>query len=252
MPALISTPEEWFRTQQRDLYIIEYRPPDEDKEGKPEIKNKTRLKKDKSIFMQAQKALNAWFDGRLPHTPLEIIGSSEYSGWIIGGPGYFTADFDPQGLALFQSEWDTNSAWYVEIWPVSDWRKRIDATQLLSSPIDGLQKLQWWDTPNGILLLSASTSKCGYNEDGFLSHEDGWWRLKQLCPELSKYKSRTFPCGTFWPFREGNSHVEIIVEYVWEFWDSKVYAKNPQNLRRLADAIGIPEGITVNMEVYDF
>lgn len=121
MPCIVSTPEEWFRTQQRDLYVIQYRT-EEDEDV------------DESAFKQAQKELNAWFDERIPHTPLRIIGASEYSGWLTGGPRYFTADFDPYGLALFKSAWDENSAWYVEIWPISDWRKRIDATQLLSSP----------------------------------------------------------------------------------------------------------------------
>jgi hypothetical protein len=46
--------------------------------------------------------------------------------------------------------------------------------------------------------------------------------------------------------------VDINVEYEWEFWDSKAYVDNPQNLRRLAHAIGIPESITVTMEAYDF
>jgi hypothetical protein len=91
-----------------------------------------------------------------------------------------------------------------------------------------------------------------YNEDGFLSVEDCWWRLQQIYPELSKYEARTYPCGKFWPFRKDNSHADIIVEFDWEFWDSQTYCGNPQNLKRIADVIGIPESITVNMEVYDF
>lgn len=145
-------------------------------------------------------------------------------------------------------------AWYVEVWPISKWRKRIDATKLLFSPVGELQKMRWWDTPQGILLLSAYTSDCGYCEDGFLSLEDGWWKLQQLFPALTKNQAQSFPCGQFWPFRmDDKSHADIFVEYVWEQqWDSEAYANNPQNLERLSEAIGIPKCITTNMTVYDF
>lgn len=250
MPYIISTPEDWFRTQQQDLYVIQYRVPDED--------NAEDQEADESLFRQAhkqaQKELNAWFDEWLPHTPLRIIGASEYSGWMTGGPTYFTADFDPDGLALFKSAWDENSAWYVEVWSISDWRKRIDETKLLQSPVENLQKMRWWDTPQGILLLSAYTSDCGYCEDGFLSLKDGWWKLQQLFPELSEHQAKTFPCGKFWPFRmDDKSHTDIFVEYVYgQSWDSKDYANNHQNLQQLAETIGIPEGITINMEIEVF
>lgn len=147
MPYIINTQEYWFRTQQRDLYVIQYRVPDENNEDSSEEEND---EEDESPFeqtyKQAQKELNAWFDEHLPHTPLNIIGASEYSGWIEGGPCYFSADLDAHGLALFQSDWNEESVWYVEVWPLADWKKRIDAAQLLSFPVRQLQKMQWWDT----------------------------------------------------------------------------------------------------------
>lgn len=106
MPYIISTPEEWFRIQQRDLYVIQYRAPV--KENEDDIDDDESPFK--QVHKQAQIALNAWFNERLPNTPLTIIGASEYSGWLIGGPAYFTADFDLHGLSLFKSDWgDTSS-----------------------------------------------------------------------------------------------------------------------------------------------
>lgn len=253
MPCIISTPEDWFRAQQRDLYIIQYRAPYENNMERPEEYDEDE-DVDESPFQQAQKELNAWFDERVPHTPLRIIGSSEYSGYIIGGPTYFTADLDEHGFALFKSEWDENSSWYVEVWQVSDWQKRINAVQLLPSPVIELQRMRWWDVPQGILLLSAYTSNYGYCENGLLSLEDGWWKLQQLFPELSEHQADTFPCGQFWPFRMDNKSVtDIFVEFVWDqSWDSNAYVKNPQNLKRLKEAIGIPENVTTQMSIYDF
>lgn len=59
MPCIISTPEEWFRTQKRDLYIIQYRVPVKDNQDRPEEENDDE---DESIFRQAQKELNTWFE----------------------------------------------------------------------------------------------------------------------------------------------------------------------------------------------
>lgn len=249
MPCIISTPEEWFRSQQRDLYVIEYRAPEREDEDSLAEDDEAQ-----SRFMQAQKELNAWFEERLPLTPLRIIGASEYSGWITGGPGYFTADFDPAGLALFNAEWDENSAWYIETWPISVWQQRIEAAQLLPSPVGALQKMQWWDTPQGILLLSGYPLKeDAYCENGFLSVEDGWWRLQQLVPELSEHQAETFPCGQFWPFRmDDKSHADIFVRFVWnQSWESRAYIADPRNLQRLREAIGIPKGIVTDISLED-
>ena len=253
MPYIINTQEHWFRTQQRDLYVIQYRVPDENNEDGSEEENDDDESPFEQTYKQAQKELNAWFDEHLPHTPLNIIGASEYSGWITGGPCYFSADFDTQGLALFQSDWNEESVWYVEVWPLADWKKRIDAAQLLSFPVEQLQKMRWWDTPQGILLLGAYTSDCGYCEDEFLSLEDGWWKLQQLFPELSKHQANHFPCGKFWPFpKDDKSKANIYVEFVWgQSWDSEAYTNNPRNLQRLREAMCIPESITTNMTVYD-
>ena len=129
MPVIISTPEDWFRTKQRDLNIIQYRGPEENNKHHQKEKNNID-----SPFMLAQKELNAWFDERLHNTRLRILGPSEYSGWVTGGPSNFTADFDEFGLALFNDSWDENSAWYIEILPIANWQQRIEATQLLSLP----------------------------------------------------------------------------------------------------------------------
>lgn len=49
-----------------------------------------------------------------------------------------------------------------------------------------------------------------------------------------------------------NKHVEIFVQFDWKYWGSSVYMKDPQNLSQIAEAIGIPEGISVKMEIDEF
>lgn len=244
MPQLISTPEDWFRNQMRDLYLI-----------CPAQESKFSKKK----YMAEQKKLHAWFADHLPHTPLSIVGPSEYSGWIEGGPRYLAADFDSAGLAAFTAAWGEEKFWRIEIWSFADWRKRVETVELLTSPVGNLQKIRWWDTPRGILMLNANTKGNflgGLSVDaseGLLSLHDGWWRLQQLFPEFSELKADTFPCGLYWPAENKNCPSFMIIEYVFGGgWDSDNYAKDVQKIRSLKNTIGIPDDMPLEISIGDF
>lgn len=75
MPQLISTPEEWFRNQKRDLYVVRH------KETTGRLSNKK--------FKADQKLLRNWFAEKIPNTSLDVIGASENSGYLLGGPTFF-------------------------------------------------------------------------------------------------------------------------------------------------------------------
>ena len=143
MPMIISTPEEWFREQQRDLYLI--------------VLNENLGQPPKDKYKEFQKLLNKWFDEHLPNTSLRIIGSSENSGWITGGPCYFTADFDAKSLAIFNAAWAPESEWKIEVWSFDEWRERVESVNLICSPGLEYEKIRWWNTSRGILFLNAIT-----------------------------------------------------------------------------------------------
>lgn len=237
MPYLITTPEEWFRDQMCDLYVI--RPAQERKYSKKR-------------FMSEQKELYAWFADHLPNTQLSIVGSSEYSGWIEGGPNYLTADFDLEGLATFNAACEKMAFWQIETWSLSDWCNRVEAVELLPSPVGSSQKVRWWDTPRGILLLNAHTKGNflgGQSGESILSLGDGWWRLQQLFPEFSECKANAFPCGLFWPIEDK----AMMIEFVFDTgWNSDNYAKDVQKIQNLKNAIGFPDDISLEIYVGDF
>jgi len=244
MPQIISTPEEWFRTQGRDLYVIKH--------------TKTRGRLSNKKFISDQKILHAWFEENLPKTQIKIIGPSESSGWIEGGPRFITADFDSAALTIFNEAWGVQTPWQIETWSFSDWRKRIESLNLFSSPGCTVKALRWWDTPRGILLLNAFTEGIcsgGAEDFGeiFLNLRDGWWRLQQLFPEFSEHSANTFPCGIFWPMADKSNQSLMVVEFVWKAaWDSNNYAKDVQNKISLLNAIGIPDDMPVDISVGDF
>lgn len=237
MPQIISTPEDWFRTQRRDLHVICYR----------KTKGKLTERSKKAYYKQARNDLNLWIAHQMPGTSISIIASSEYDGWIFGGPSYLAVDFDQVGVTLFKAAWDADSPWYVETWTIANWRKRIDATQLLPSPVGELQNLLWWDTPRGFLLLGSDA------EGRTLSAADGWWKLQQIFPEfVGSLYDRNFPCGEFLHDETVERKAAVInVTFGYNgVWGSTEYAGNPDNRKRLKEAIGIPEDVAIEMGVF--
>lgn len=246
MPVIIDSPEAWFRTQQRDLHVIDYR-------KKPDFYDLDDRDKIRLRIVQDKNLLKDWFKTHLPTIALSVIGPSEYSGWIEGGPRYLTADFDSAGLSLFEASWDENSLWKIEVWPFSGWKRRLDSARLLTAPLTVMEKLRWWDTPQGMLLVSAYTDEPGYCENGLLSLEDGWWKLQQIYPEFSGLPANTFPCGTFWPERYKGAPPFVFVEFVWDqTWDSEDYIAHQDNGQRLKKALGVPDDVKVTLELEDF
>jgi len=218
----------------------------------------TREKLSEKKYIADQKTLHAWFAKNLPKTKIEIIGSSESSGWIEGGPRYITADFDSDELAIFNEAWGNQTPWQIETWSFSDWRKRIESLNLLSSPGFSVKALRWWDTPKGILLLNAFTEGiCSGGDEEFgeiyLNLRDGWWRLQQLFPDFSKHNADAFPCGIFWPMADKSYPSLMVVEFAWKAgWDSNNYAKDAQNRISLQKAIGIQDDMPIDISVGDF
>lgn len=246
MPVILDSPEAWFRTQQRDLYVIDYRKEPDFNDLDDEEDTRLRIAQD-------QKPLKDWFKTHLPNTALSVIGPSEYSGWIEGGPCYLTADFDSAALSLFEASWDENSLWKIEVSLFSGWKQRIDSTRLLIAPLTEMKKLRWWDTPQGMLLVSTYTDDPGYCEDGFLSLEDGWWKVQQAYPEYSGLSANTFPCGTFWPVRYKGHPPFVFVEFFWDqSWNSRDYVADPDNVSRLKHALGMPDDVEITLELQDF
>jgi hypothetical protein len=241
MPMIISTPEEWFRDQRRDLYLI--------------VLNENHGKFSKKKNMANQKLLNKWFDEHLPNTPLRIIGSSENSGWITGGPCYFTADFDANTLAIFNAAWEPESAWKIEVWSFDEWRERVESVNLITSPGLEYKKVRWWDTSRGILILNGITQGrfVGGNEktgEIHLTLRDGWWRLQQHFPEFSEYRADKFPSGVFWPHANSGNKSFLILDWTCHAeWKPEDYVKDVQKIQNLKKAIGIPEDMPI--EIYE-
>lgn len=249
MPQLVCTPEGWFRTHQRDLHLI--RP--------------TKKEVSKKEWISQQKKLHAWFAATLPSATLGVIGPSEYSGWLMGGPAYISVDIDSSGIGIFNEAWGADSFWKVESWSYADWRNRVESAILLQVPLTEMHdNLRWWDIPEkGILLLDANTTGTfvGVEPESHtftLSKQDAWWRLQQLFPEFAEMEWDDFPCGYFRNFKDGKMSSLLVIEslvgcaHPEKGWDSGRYSQSIEDIQRLKHAMCIPDGLDVRVCDGDF
>lgn len=241
MPYLIGTPEGWFRINQRDLHLI----------------RTTKEISSREEWLSTKEELHAWFADNLPSVTLGIVGPSEYSGWIEGGPAYITADFDSSSLAAFKAVWKDGSSWKIETWLFDDWRKYIEAANLLSSPVpETVKRVRWWDTPRGILMLNASSMGPFVDvepSERCLRLEDGWWKIQKLFSEFSGVKADAYPCGHFWRLEGERGASLLAVRHtlpLWrDTWDSHQYVNDAGKMQELKNALGISDELP--LEIYE-
>jgi hypothetical protein len=248
MPMIISTPEDWFRSQGRDLHVLNYQFP-------PEVEaNYDSLSKRKQQSVQAQykrafKSMTNWLAEELPEAACQTIGPSEYSGYICGGPSYLSADFTAASLAKFQLRWcGEDSPWRCDVWPLAEWRQRLDASHIIPALPHLPPMLRWWDTPEGVILMASDPGAQS------LSSRDAWLRLHELQPALSNYEFETVPYGLFYKACEAHGRNMLVVEFVFGStdWSSDAYAQNLAAIQRLRAALGLGRDAPLKVVHGDF
>lgn len=242
MPRLIETPEGWFRTRQKDLYVLQYQVSNQ--HSLSEKATKALNKK----YREDQKTLYAWFAENLPDTEVQVLGPSEYSGYFLGGPCSIVTDFDAPSLAIFRATWEKpDSPWQIEHQTYDQWLAKIRSCVLLTVPLATQQRVLWWDTPAGIILLSAA------HDNSLLSRWDAWWVLPQLLPVFKDTNMDDFPCGQYFP-AEDPRRSYVVIDYGdlhCDKWRGDDYQKDTVRIAKLRKALGIPTENFVNFVVGD-
>ncbi len=114
MVKLIRTPEQILREEYgKDLYLIIFN----------DAKNYSWEPS------PGHKELLAWFNTALPHTKIELLGPSEKSGIIMGGPRkqQIRVDFDAESIAIFTARWEDehgksiDARWQCYLMPYEPW-----------------------------------------------------------------------------------------------------------------------------------
>ena len=244
MPYRIDTPEGWFRKRRRDIHALEYEVP-EDFE-KLSSRQQEVLRKQ---YAKDCHALEQWIKANLPRVELSILGPSEYSGYIIGGPTMKVADFDASTRRTFEQHWAAGDPWRVRVEPYTDWAKKIESVRLLETPAFPNGCCRWWDTPQGIILMSAD------REGNLLSSYDAVWRLKQCRPEFASTDLFAHPYGEYIVQLDIDGEKTYLVighgSYKIPEWSGEDFKKNRHRLAKLRAALGVTRSRKVRVVVDD-
>lgn len=241
MPYLLNSPEGWFRTKQCDIHELAYVVPDNIWELT--AKENDRIKRQ---YRQDSEKLTKWFEENLPGVELTILGSSEYSGYILGGPTMKVANFDEAGRKAFEAHWLPKQPWQIVIHSYADWAKRIASVRLLETPANPDESCRWWDTPEGIVLMSADFA------GKLLSQYDANWLLKQFRPKLAKVEEYAYPYGEYYVQTKELLLIIGYGSYKVPEWSGDQYRKNRQRISAMRVALGLTRRHKARVIIDDF
>jgi len=181
MPMRVSTPERWFRMRQCDLYQFQLA------EGQKELPVE----------------LKDWIAENLADRTIELLGPSEHSGWIMGGPCYPTLAMSEEEVLKFSHRWEDDSGksndprWQCYQRRYSDWFEQFDRIEVFKgSPPKGMQ-FRWLFCDAGLYWLR------GHYQDSDASHRDfpgepcidDWWWACRKFPEIEAATVSSFMMG---------------------------------------------------------
>lgn len=176
MPMLVRTPEEIFRAEKKDLYVIHSL---EDQE------------RDAPGLLMIKK----WIGENLPGTLMELLAPSEYSGYIEGGVGRsLRVDFSPEGLKTFCDRWEVNDAsvdkrFQCFIHLYQRWYEAHGRFVPTPDKPKGKGPIVWWHTPLGFLHHQLSVEKMNPDDGGRhpANHRDIWAQISTHWPEMISF-----------------------------------------------------------------
>ncbi len=184
MPQLIRTPEQIFREEGKDIYLIRFTTPGDEADTFGSA----------SEDSPGREEILAWLKENTPGAHVEPLAPSEKSGFICGYFGDLRVEFSESDLAVFCARWEDAEGGSLDprfqcfLWPYSYWfekaKKYIPTKRRPVKP--GLAK--WLSTPTGFIYHQFSL-KDAAKKKLVLGHpatvEDLWFQAQQLWPELA-------------------------------------------------------------------
>lgn len=174
MPQLIRTPEQIFREEGKDIYLI-------------------RFRNRKGLNSPVGKEIQKWLHTNLPQVRIELLAPSEDSGCISGYFGDLRVDFSEADLTTFCARWETPEGKSVDrrfqcyLMPYQTWFEKHGHFVPTNERPTGLGLTLWWDTPIGIIHHQVSMEEAVTRN--LRSHPgkpaDLWMHAIRLWPELA-------------------------------------------------------------------
>ena len=180
---LVRTPEEIFRSEKKDLIVIS------SQEGSEEDRIWGR-----SIEPEGLRMIRDWIRNTMPDVKQELLGPSEYSGFISGGIGNeVRVDFSLEQMKIFCDRWEVNDKsidprFQCYILPYQVWLEEHGRFIPTKNQPDTVGVNVWWYTPQGFIHHQLDKSEVDAHE--WNSHpankHDIWANAISIWPELAE------------------------------------------------------------------
>lgn len=231
MPQLIRTPEQVFREESKDIYLIHFR-------------NR------KGINSPAGREIQAWLHTNLPHTRIELLAPSEDSGYLSGNSGVcnLRVDFSEADLATFCARWETPEGKSVDrrfqcfLMPYQAWFEKHGHFVPTKERPTALGLTLWWDTPTGIIHQQIS------KEDAVTRHlkshpgtpADLWMHAVRLWPELASVDPSRLTRGWI-----ESAEPDEAGDVTWSLIIDSPHSDTEDDSAKAREWFGLPEGTVV-------
>ncbi len=184
MPMLVRSPEQIFRAEKKDIYLIR--------------SLEERYESNAPGLVMIRK----WIEDNLPETRTELLAPSEYSGVILGGIGReLRVDFSPEGLQRFCERWEKNDKsvddrFQCYLWPYDRWYQKHGRFAPTREKPQGIGLTVWWYTPLGFIHHQLPASQAGDLQLHPARPDDLWFHVPDLWPELAALDPETMTSGS--------------------------------------------------------
>lgn len=183
MPMRVRTPEDIFRIEKKDLYVIHGArkkgafglPVDAGKEG-----------------MEGVEMIRLWIEAHLPGTQMELIGPSEHLGLILGGIGdKLRVDFSEDGLKQFSAVWEDEQGISIDkrfqcyLYSYEKWYEAHGRFVPTREAPEKAGLTVWWYTPKGFIHHQLGDEEARSCKSHPAHSRDIWMHVRELWPDIA-------------------------------------------------------------------
>ena len=231
MPQFIRTPEDIFRAERRDVYALHF------------------CETTSKAIQKTWQEMKAWFERHMPDSPTEMMGPSEHSGWIEGGPSALRIAFTQADLQRFCDEWEypdgssKDPRFQCCLHPYQTWwDERGHYMPTLQRPASPGVSV-WIESPLGMLCHVLTDDKATSHP---ASARDLWANACQQWPELQKVELHDIAHGQVLHLKDRRHWLMLWNDSFANMMSHQ--RKTEADWRRLADWLRLPQDAEIGSE----
>lgn len=237
MPMLVRTPEEIFRAEKKDIYVLI----DQEDSEEDEFMGGSSEPSEGLIMIKQ------WLKENMPTATQELLAPSEYSGVICGGIGrVLRVDFSPTQLKQFCDRWEINDKsvdprFQCFIMPYQRWYEEHGRFVPTKERPTGIGLTVWWYTPTGFIHHQLDTDEAQRMKlkSHPANHMDVWQGAIELWPELAAMDVEKLTYGAI---MSRPDEIKWIATYTPALWRQEPDAVVP-TLEQIRECFQIPPEI---------